>query len=174
MAHIDEGELARMMEVLPDVLAREEMVLQRCLPQLAPADVLDAALKRSLARLRFELNQDSFEYLRWKVAMARAEHQRLTARARMLQDSSRTSSMQSRAIREDLGGMQRAFQPRTFTGEGGITWTVSTLNAPTPQDPQHSACLVFNSEAGVSCVWDYPANWRELSDDALDTLRKGH
>src|SRR4051812_11618047 len=167
MAHIDEGELARMMEVLPDVLAREEMVLQRCLPTLAPADVLDAALKRSLARLRFELNQDSFEYLRWKVAMSRAEHERLTARARMLQESSRSSSTQSRAIREDLSGKQRALQPRTFTGEHGITWTVSTLNSRAPQDARHSTCLVFSSEAGVSCVWDYPANWRDLSDDAL-------
>jgi hypothetical protein len=174
MAHIDEGELARMMEVLPDVLAREEMVLQRCLPRLAPADVLDAALKRSLARLRFELNQDSFEYLRWKVAMARAEHQRLTSRARIVQESSKTSSVQPRVKREELSGMQRAFQPRTFEGDRGITWTVSTMNSSTPLDPGHSTCLVFSSEGGVTCVWDYPADWRELSDEALESLRKGH
>src|SRR5512132_242689 len=84
MSHIDEGELARVMEVLPDVLAREEMVVQRCLPLLSSADVLDAALKRSLTRLRFQLDQDSFDLLRSKVAMARAEHRRTSGPVRAM------------------------------------------------------------------------------------------
>ncbi|MEO6526236.1 MAG: hypothetical protein ABIP93_06400 [Gemmatimonadaceae bacterium] len=79
MSQIDERRVAEVMVVLPNVLAREELVVQRTLPRLSPADALDTALKRSLTYLRFELNQDSFEHLRWKVAMARAESQRLRA-----------------------------------------------------------------------------------------------
>jgi hypothetical protein len=172
MSHIDEGELARVMEVLPAVLAREEMVVQRCLPRLSPADMLDAALKRSLARLRFDLSQDSFEHLRWKVAMARAEHQRLSARARLAQEGAMASATQSRAAREELGSTPRRFQSRTFMSEHGITWTVSELTTLTPTDPHHATCLVFTSEEAVLCVWEYPANWRELPDAELDALRK--
>ena len=95
MAHIDEGELARVMEVLPEVLAREEMAVQRCLPRLSPADALDAALKRSLAQLHFELSQESFEQLRWKVATTRSEHQRVRARAHLAQETAATTAPQS-------------------------------------------------------------------------------
>ena len=173
MSQIDEGELARVMEALPDVLAREEMVVQRCLPLLSPADVLDAALKRSLTRLRLELSQDGFEYLRWKVAMARAEHHRVSARAHLMQEDGKATASQPRTMREALGSTPRAFQSRTFTGEHGITWTVSALNTLTPTDPRHATCLVFSSEEAVLCVWEYPENWRELSDEELDTLRQG-
>lgn len=174
MTQIDDSELARVMEVLPDVLAREEMVLQRCLPRLSPADVLDAALKRALTRLRFELSQDGFDHLRWKVAMGRAERQRVTARASLMEESARSTAVQPRPTREGLGSSPRSFQSRTFVGDHGITWTVSALNTLTPADPRHATCLVFTSEEAVLCVWDYPQTWRDMSDEELNSLRKGH
>jgi hypothetical protein len=63
-------------ECRDDVLAREELVVHRSLPQLPPCDALDIALTRALSRLRFELDRETLEYLRWKVAMNRAENDR--------------------------------------------------------------------------------------------------
>ena len=76
MNRIDEQEIARVMAALPDVLAREELVVHRSLPQLTPCDAFDTALTRALFRLRFELDRETVEYLRWKVTMNRAENDR--------------------------------------------------------------------------------------------------
>ena len=40
---------------------------------IAESDVLDRALRVSLARLRYDLNRETFEYLRWKVVAAKAD-----------------------------------------------------------------------------------------------------
>jgi signal transduction histidine kinase len=40
---------------------------------IADSDALDRALRTSLARLRFDLNRETFEYLRWKVVAAKAD-----------------------------------------------------------------------------------------------------
>jgi hypothetical protein len=80
---------------------------------------------------------------------------------------------QSRSTREELGSTPRSLESRTYTGEHGITWTVSALTTLTPADPRHASCLVFTSEEAVLCVWEYPTNWRDLPDAELDALRKG-
>lgn len=79
MSHVDVQQIASVMDALPRILEHEELAVRRCLPRLAPADVLDTALRRSLACLHFDLDQESFEYLRWKVALSRAEGVRLRA-----------------------------------------------------------------------------------------------
>jgi hypothetical protein len=172
MSQVDEHVLARVMEMLPDVLAREELVVQRSLPRLAEADALDTALKRSLARLRFELNQDTFERLRWKVAMARAENQRLRAMQAIARESAQITTAQARSLRDDVGSTPRAFRSRTFISESGVVWTASALNTLTPTDPSHATCLVFSSEESVVCVWQYPEDWSELPERELDDLRR--
>lgn len=40
---------------------------------IAESDALDRALHSSLARLRYDLNRETFEYLRWKVVAAKAD-----------------------------------------------------------------------------------------------------
>ncbi|MDB4882686.1 MAG: hypothetical protein JWL95_1452 [Gemmatimonadetes bacterium] len=172
MSEIDEDEVARVMKVLPEVLAHEELVVQRTLPRLSAADALDTALKRSLVRLRFELNQDSFEYLRWKVTMARAETQRLRAAAALTQENAQITAAQSQSMRDHPGSTPRNFRTRTFRNEHDIVWTVSALNTLTPTDPRHSTCLVFSSEESVVCVWEFPDDWCDLSDAELDELRR--
>ena len=172
MSQIDEAEVARVMEVLPEVLAHEELVVQRTLPRLSAADALDTALKRSLIRLRFELNQASFEHLRWKVSMSRAENERLRSVAAIAQENAQLTAAHARNLRERRGSGLRDFRTRTFKSEYGVVWTVSALNTLTPTDPQHATCLVFSSEESVVCVWDYPSDWSDLSDDALDDLRR--
>jgi hypothetical protein len=87
MSLIDDDELARLMEALPDALAREELAVQRSLPHLSPADVLDTALRRALVRLRFEVTRETFEELRWKVALARTERRRHRERSARPVDS---------------------------------------------------------------------------------------
>jgi hypothetical protein len=172
MSQVDEREVTRVLEVLPEVLAHEELVVQRTLPRLSPADALDTALKRSLLRLRFELNQDSFEHLRWKVTTARAESQRLKAMSAMNQERGQETTMLARTIRDRHGSTPRDLRTRTFTSEHGVVWTVTALNTLTPTDPQHATCLVFSSEESVVCVWEYPGDWSELSDVELDELRR--
>ena len=163
MTLIDEQEIAKVMAELPDVLAREELVVQRTLPRLSPADALDTALKRSLARLRYELSRESFEYLRWKVSVARAESERLRHAAAI---GSTLAQLHPRGI------ARHSTQTRTFTCDCGSIWTVSELNTLTPTDPTHTTCLVFSSEESVACVWDYPSNWLELPDEDLDAIRR--
>ena len=40
---------------------------------VAESEVLDRALRASLARLRYDLNRETFEFLRWKVVAAKAD-----------------------------------------------------------------------------------------------------
>ena len=172
MSQIDEQEVARVLEVLPEVLAHEELVVQRTLPRLSAADALDTALRRSLIRLRFELNQDSFEHLRWKVSTARAESQRLQSVAAIAQENAQLTAAHAKNLREGRGRSMRDSRTRTFKSEYGVVWTVSSLNTLTPTDPQHATCLVFSSEESVVCVWNFPTDWSDLSDEALDDLRQ--
>ena len=172
MSHIDSGEVDRVMRALPEVLAQEELVVHRTLPRLSPADALDTALKRSLARLRFQLNQDTFEYLRWKVSSARDESERLRASMTLSKENAMLQRAAMLRRRESPGSTPRSRCTRTFKSEYGVVWTVSALTTLTPSDPQHATCLVFSSEETVTCVWEYPERWSELSDGELDTLRQ--
>jgi hypothetical protein len=51
----------------------------------------------------------------------------------------------------------------------GALWLVYELMA-SPYDRRQSPCLIFESDAVVRRVRDYPTNWRELSDDDLLAL----
>jgi hypothetical protein len=51
----------------------------------------------------------------------------------------------------------------------GVLWLVYELS-PTVFDRRNSPSLVFEGDQAVRRVRDFPANWRELSDDALHAL----
>ena len=168
MSDIDVDAVTRAMDSLPEVLEHEELAVLRTLPRLAPADVLDTALRRSLAKLRFELNQASFEYLRWKVALTRAEHERLRGTIALRRGAPPPADAPTSS---DRPSSERRARSRSFTSEDGVVWTAAVIHTLTPTDPAHASCLVFSSEQSVRYRWQYPSNWLELSDRALDDLR---
>jgi hypothetical protein len=169
MTDIDVDEVAKAMDSLSEVLEHEELVVQRTLPLLTPADALDTALRRALARLRFELNRASFEYLRWKLALARAENLRLRATRELRLELPTPTGVAVQPTRPGPRGRQSS---RSYTSESGVIWTVAAIHTLTPTDPAHASCLVFTSEESVTYRWDYPSNWFELSDRQLDELRR--
>lgn len=59
------------LERLAPSLADDLRVARGAGTALTESEILDAALRVSLARLRFELNQQTFEFLRHKVLVAR-------------------------------------------------------------------------------------------------------
>jgi hypothetical protein len=172
MSQVDTKTVERAIRALPGVLAHEELVVERTLPQLTPAEALDTALRRSLMRLRFELNQASFEFLRWKVATARAENERLRARLTHSFESAMLEFVPSSLPLEPPASTERTWRIRTITDEHGVLWTVSALSTLTPTDPELGTCLIFSTDDSVACVWDYPDNWTDLSDAELDALRR--
>jgi hypothetical protein len=55
---------------------------------------------------------------------------------------------------------------RRVTADDGEQWLVYEL-PPLPFDRRNTPSLVFENERAVRRVRDYPADWRNLSDDAL-------
>jgi hypothetical protein len=51
----------------------------------------------------------------------------------------------------------------------GVPWLVYEL-PPTPFDRRSSPSLVFESDAAVRRVRDFPPNWRDLADEELFAL----
>lgn len=67
------------------------------------------------------------------------------------------------------GGMR----VRSYRAADGATATVreaAVPNAPWARGPR---CLLFECEGAVRRVWQYPADWHEASDAALDALSWG-
>jgi hypothetical protein len=58
--------------------------------------------------------------------------------------------------------------PRRFVDPDGVYWTV--YEAPSSYDRRSRPTLVFESDAIVRRVREYPSRWRELSDEALTAL----
>jgi len=169
MTEIDVEAINRAMQSLPDVLEHEELAVMRSLPRLPPADVLDTALRRALNKLRFELNQTTFEYLRWKVALTRAENERLRAAAALGRDRA-TSPAAATLVRHLTEHREPS---RVFKDQDGVVWTAAVIHTVTASDPAPVSCLVFSSEDAVAYRWQFPPNWFELSDRSLDELRLG-
>ena len=71
-----------------------------------------------------------------------------------------------REVREDIREAQRA--GRRLSAEGEY-WLVYELPA-SPLDRRTSPSLVFESDATVRRVRNYPRSWRELSDEELFAL----
>jgi hypothetical protein len=70
------------LEQLPPVLDRHLSLVRECDPAASSAEVMDRALKEAVMDLRFALNRQTFDYLRWRVdrvreavAATRAKHQ---------------------------------------------------------------------------------------------------
>ena len=75
------------------------------------------------------------------------------------------SNPMSKVLREAQKGAKQ------FSVEG-VLWLVYEL-PPTPFDRRSTPSLVFESEATVRRVRDYPSHWRTLSDTELYDLSWG-
>lgn len=191
MGNVDVTAVAMVMAELSDVLHAEELTVQRTLPRISPADALDTALRRSLARLRYELNRESFEFLRWKVEQTRAESERIRGamsappvsrqRAAAISSARIAPALPSTLTRDVRAGLAveaaRAIATatptacRNFVDDRLVLWTVTEL-ATGAEDSGHARCLVFSSEDAVTCLWTYPVYWNDLPDGLLDALRR--
>lgn len=60
------------LEQLPPVLERTLIDVRRRLPGAEEDEVLDRALRAAITELRFRMNIQTFEYLRWRVERLRA------------------------------------------------------------------------------------------------------
>ena len=60
----------------------------------------------------------------------------------------------------------------SFTREG-TRWTARETQPCHLPPSERRACLIFECEAAVRRVYGYPANWMELSGDALWELSLG-
>jgi hypothetical protein len=171
MPRIDDLELTTVMDALPHLLAAEEADVERSAPTMSASDAFDIALRRSLAKLRFELNQETFERLRWRLSMLRAENQLARADAaasRMERNSILAWSDARRAARAG----SRAPASRTFKADRDVLWTVMAVEGLTPAGSRRGGCLVFSSDETVTCVWDFPQDWRSLTDAELNAVRR--
>jgi hypothetical protein len=192
MGTVDVNVVARVLDEISDVLPKEELMVQRTLPRISPADALDTALKRSLATLRYDLNRETFEFLRWKVAQTRADTERLRGARHDARSSRRVAEVLAAAAastpvlpaspardrrprlsvesaRAIATARPTAF--RSYHDEHGLLWAVTEL-ATGAEDSRRARCLVFTSEDSVSCLWTYPVYWVDLSDGLLEALRR--
>ncbi len=52
--------------------------------------------------------------------------------------------------------------PRSVDDASGTCWRVTEVSGRAVPGARGDACLVFESDAAIRRVWDYPTSWREL------------
>jgi hypothetical protein len=52
----------------------------------------------------------------------------------------------------------------------GIRWTVRKVDSSRQPGSRRPTCLIIECDGVVRRVWDFPASWRELSDDEIWSL----
>ena len=149
-------------EILPNLgdppLAEREVAISRADPNLSAADVLDLALTEAILELRYTLNRQTFEFLKWKVVAARAT-------ARRARDAMIASRADRIATRERLA--------RRYRDSDWEIWSVTEITGNSGA-PAGARCLIFTSATMMRRVTEFPENWRELSDAELEQISWNH
>jgi hypothetical protein len=146
-------------EKIAPELADCERFVRDAEPSLNESEVLDRALRRAVARLRFDLASETFERLRWRFERAREETSRTRQAARDLRQT-------SAALRQESA---EARLHRMFQDGNGMFWHVREV-ATLEDWARAPHCLVFEAESVVRRVWEYPLRWYALSDADLERL----
>src|SRR4051812_1252633 len=154
MSDIDVPAAAEILPLLDEPLAEEERRLLLLAPELPPSEVLDRALKHAILQLRYNVSLQTFEFLRWKVVVAREAARRAVEAARCLRAA-------RDAAQEELS---RQYHAADFS-----RWSVTEIAGNVVARPGQR-CLIFASAEAVRRVWNYPPDWRELTDPELETL----
>jgi hypothetical protein len=157
MSDIDVPVATEILPLLDEPLAKEERRLLIVAPELAPSEVLDLALKHAILHLRYTVSLQTFEFLRWKVVVAREA-------ARRALEASVSLRAAREAAQEELS--------RQYSTEDFSRWSVTEIAGNVLARPGQR-CLIFASADTVRRVWNYPPDWRELSDAELETLSWG-
>jgi hypothetical protein len=137
----------------PQFAQREEAIASAD-PALSAADVLDLALAEAVLELRCTLNRQTFEFLKWKVVAARARAE--AAREAIIEARAERAAAQDRLSRH-------------YHDAEWEVWSVTEIAGNARSRPG-ARCLIFASATTVRRVWDYPPDWRELSDTELERL----
>jgi hypothetical protein len=157
MSDIDLPVATEILPLLGEPLAEEERRLLIVAPELPPSEVLDRALKHAILQLRYTVSLQTFEFLRWKVVVARQA-------ARRALEASASLRAAREAAQEELS---RQYRAADFS-----CWSVTEIAGNVLARPGQR-CLIFASADAVRRVWSYPAEWRELSDAELEALSWG-
>ena len=163
----NEPEDAALFDRLATELGGDAQAVRREAPDLGDEHVLDRALRIGLARLRREVSQKTFAYLKWRFDRAVAAAATARADAASLRDATASTRAQVRADRVAAG-------PRTFVDAAFHQWSVREIAAPDPSWARRPHCLLFSSEMAVRRVWDFPTDWRTLTDAELEALSWAH
>ena len=157
MSDIDVPVAAEILPLLDEPLAKEERRLLMVAPELPPSEVLDRALRHAIVQLRYTVSVQTFEFLRWKVVVAREA-------ARRSLEASVTLRAAREAAQEEL--------TRQYLAVDFSRWSVTEISGNVPTRPGQR-CLIFASADAVRRVWNYPPEWRELTDAQLEALSWG-
>jgi signal transduction histidine kinase len=113
---IDVRQATAAFEELAPTLALDERDVRAGYTPFTDAEVLDRALRHALSRLRYQLNRETFEYLRWKVLVSRVHADAIraagTSRRRVPRSSARDDGA---AAPPTTGSMYEAFESHDWT-----------------------------------------------------------
>ena len=59
---------------------------------------------------------------------------------------------------------------RCYVDSLGTDWRIYEVASKNVPAPRGRNCLIFESSQAVRRVWNYPANWENLSTDELSAL----
>ncbi len=60
-----------------------------------------------------------------------------------------------------------------FIDKSGVDWRIYEMSRAQVPAPRGDACLVFESQAAIRRVWNYPNDWRSLTTEELAALSWG-
>jgi len=170
---------AALYELIAPDLGAWEAAVRTAEPSLPDAEVLDRALRHALTHLRQETGQQTLAYLRWRADQAKANATATVAAAVRARDARAAArgAATAAAVTSALGraDAERPLsladeRPRTFRDAAGCTWSAHEVAAGAVPWAHGPRCLLFGSETVVRRVWDYPPDWRALSDAELEAL----
>jgi hypothetical protein len=175
---MDEARAAELFDLVAPELATWEQSVRESEPGLSEAEVLDRALRCALSELRQEISQQTLTYLRWRAEQARASAAATVAAsiaAREARTEARAAAQRAneRPSAHASGAPPKAPQvgpSRRFIAADDSVWTAQEIELGSVAWAHAPRCLVFQSAVAIRRVWHYPAEWRSLSDAALETL----
>jgi hypothetical protein len=166
MSDVDIAYVRDLLPALEPVLEEEVVLVQSAQPALSPDDVLDAALINALFRLRYELNRETYLFLRSKVALVRQASADMVRVARLARQTRHRRSIEFELLAEGAGGERAHF----YFDAKGAAWSVVEIPHCDQPVAGQAACLLFRSHRFARRVRTFPPNWRELSDADLEAL----
>jgi len=84
-----------------------------------------------------------------------------------------TGTSQHRHVGQQRDSARKAGSGRVFVDSAGHCWTVMEVHAASAT-VDDSGWLAFISDNNIRRIWNYPADWRELTAAELETISLGN